>query len=107
MSEPLDDQDEKVFVQGSWVNMDDLFKVDYEDRHRHWYRDVIGEFPRPTPGQLLYERWCGSQRSDQARYWHSMNPAEAKAWEDLAEDIIDGDPDVFERVVRNLPEYRR
>jgi hypothetical protein len=69
-------------------------------------RRVMGSFPPVTPGERLYQRWCGSRRTDRARYYRMMNPAEKAAWEDVAADLIEQDADVFERVVRNIPEPR-
>lgn len=80
--------------------------TEYWDEQRRHDRFYLSSFPMPTAGQLLYERWCGSQRSDRARYWPNMNPAEQQAWQDLATDFQENDPHVFERVVRNIPEKR-
>lgn len=63
---------------------------------------AMSSFPRVTPGERLYWRWCGSRTSDRARYFRMMNPAERRAWEDLAADLVEQDAEVFERVVRNI-----
>jgi hypothetical protein len=64
-------------------------------------------FPAPTPGQLLYERWCGSNRSDRARYYARMNPAEKAAWEDLATELRERlSDDDWQALIHNIKEYR-
>lgn len=85
--------------------LDDLTDVDgrpYEPTM--WQRRYLATFPQPTPGQLLYERWCGSRTTDRARYYAQMNRADKAAWESLAEDMVEADPQAFERVVHNLPQ---
>lgn len=88
-----------------WI--DDKRLLFGEDDVRSRWDRYMAPFPTPTPGQLLYERWCGSRRSDRARYWQQMNPAERSAWENLAEDMVEQSGEAFERVVRNLPEHER
>jgi hypothetical protein len=58
----------------------------------------------PTPGHLLYLRWCGSETSDRARYWGLMNPADRLAWERIGEDMrhIDAERGAAVRRVRAL-----
>lgn len=86
-----------------WITIEDLqnlFVNNFEREER--YRRYYGSFPAPSKGELLYVRWCGSSRRDRARYYRSMNSADQKAWEDLADDIFECDPEFFENVIRNI-----
>lgn len=40
-----------------------------------------------TPGQLLYEQWCGSSTTDRAHYFTMMNRAQQADWERLAREV--------------------
>ena len=87
-----------------WVDIEAIREEGDRLAREERYR---GQFPAPTIGQLLYERWCGSNRSDRARYWSSMNPAEAKAWEELAEDVQERlSDDSWQALIHNIKEYR-
>lgn len=78
----------------------------FVDELRRYERMMRGHFPAPTPGQLVYERWCGSNRSDHARYWRDMNPAEKRAWESTGEELRARlSEEDWERFVHNIKEY--
>lgn len=47
-------------------------------------------------GRELYMMWCGSAVSDRFRYWDLMNPADRRAWEDLAGFVRLGDEGINE-----------
>ena len=49
----------------------------------------------PTPGEALYRQWCGSEISDRARYFTRMNPADKRAWERLASEVVSDDVDYW------------
>ena len=58
----------------------------------------------PTPGEALYRQWCGSEISDRARYFTRMNPADKRAWERLASEVVSDDVDYWRRAA--LHAYR-
>ncbi len=90
--------------QPPWVSIDRIRDEvrDEEDRAR-----FVGQFPQPTPGQLVYERWCGSNRSDRARYFRDMSPGDKDAWEDMASEIRARMSDeAWQAFIHNIREYR-
>jgi hypothetical protein len=40
-----------------------------------------------SSGRALYHRWCGSETTDEARYYDLMNPAERDRWEALGREL--------------------
>jgi hypothetical protein len=40
-----------------------------------------------SSGRALYHRWCGSDTSDEARYYDLMNPADKEQWEALGREL--------------------
>jgi hypothetical protein len=56
-----------------------------QDPYRRFYLNAGP--PSPTAGQLLYEAFCGSRQSDEARYFRAMNPALRRRWETLGEEV--------------------
>jgi hypothetical protein len=60
---------------------------------------------RPT-GQQLYQDWCGSAVSDRARYWELMNPADKRAWDELAARVTLDTPTVMPVCCSTYEQYR-
>lgn len=72
--------------RAEYVSAEDVREAFVENELRAWERYYARWFA-PTPGQLVYERWCASRQTDRARYYARMNPAEREAWENMAAEL--------------------
>lgn len=89
----------RIANPSDWLAMDAISE--------QWLDRYHNSFPAPTPGQLIYERWCGSYRTERARYWLAMHPAEKRMWESLGEELRERlSEDDWGALIHNIKEYR-